>query len=133
MFRFASSSIVPKRCNGTFSEEVDPPVALFSVGLSIDQAYSVGMGPAAIALRRMPYLPHSAASDIVIAWTADLAIADGTTKAEPVHTQVVSVETTDPGNSSAIHRRPTACVVLKEPFITVEVIASNARELMSLV
>src|SRR5215211_4094604 len=112
MFRFASSSIVPKRCIGTFSEEVDPPVELFSVGLSIDHAYSVGIGPAAIALRRMPYLPHSAASDIVIAWTAVLAIAEGTTKGEPDHTQVVSVDTTEPGTPAAIQRLPTAWVVL---------------------
>src|SRR5215213_1721621 len=114
MLRFASSSIVPNRCIGTFSDEVEPPVELFSVGLSIDQAYSVGIGPAAIALRRMPYLPHSAASDIVIAWTAVLAIADGTTNAEPLQTQVVSVDTTDPGMPSAIQRRPTAWVVLNE-------------------
>src|SRR5215213_9526814 len=101
MLRFASSSIVPKRCIGTFSEEVEPPVELFSVGLSIDHAYSVGIGPAAMALRRIPYLPHSAASDIVIACTAVFAIAEGTTKAEPLHTHVVSVDPTEPAIHSA--------------------------------
>src|SRR5215207_3135326 len=123
MFRFASSSIVPKRCIGTFSEEVEPPVELFSVGLSIDHAYAVGIGPAAMALSRIPYLPHSAASDIVMACTADFAIAEGTTNADPLQTQVVRVDTTEPGRPSAIQRRPAACVVLKEPFMTVEVTA----------
>ena len=62
-----------------------------------------------------------------------MAIADGTTKAQPVHTHDVSVDTTDPGSSSAIQRLPTACVVLNEPFITVEEIAVNARDEMFLV
>src|ERR687895_2321999 len=66
-------------------------------------------------------------------WTADFAIAEGTTNAEPVHTHDVSVETTDPRIPSSIHRRPHACVVLNEPFITVEEIASKARALMLLV
>src|SRR5438034_1099 len=91
------------------------------------------MGPGAIALRRIPYLPHSEASDIVIACTAAFAIADGTTNAEPVQTHVVSVEMTEPGRPLAIQRRPAACVVLNDPFMTVEVTASNARGLMSLV
>src|SRR3954463_5725030 len=80
-----------------------------------------------MAFRRMPYGPHSTASDMVMACTAALAIADGTTNADPVHTQDVSVEMTEPGRPPAIQRRPAACVVLNEPFITVELMASNAR------
>src|SRR3954452_14993898 len=64
---------------------------------------------------------------MVMACTAALAIALGTTKAEPVQTHDVSVLTTEPGSPSAIQRLPTACVVLKEPFMTVEEIALNAR------
>ncbi len=40
---------------------------------------SVGISPGAIVFKRIPYLPHSVASDIVMAWIADLLIADGTT------------------------------------------------------
>jgi hypothetical protein len=40
---------------------------------------SVGISPGAMVLSRMPYLPHSTASDMVMAWIADLLIADGTT------------------------------------------------------
>src|SRR5216683_6106262 len=87
------------------------------------------MGPGASAFTRMPYLAHSTASDIVIACTAALAIADGTTNAEPVQTQVVSVDSTLPGRPPAIHRRPAASVVWKDPFITVRVTASKARGL----
>src|ERR1700758_5105412 len=77
----------------------------------------------------MPYLPHSTANDIVIACTAAFAMAEGTTKAEPLHTQVVRFDNTDPRRPSAIQRLPTASVVLNEPVITVEVTASNARGL----
>src|SRR4051794_6057813 len=62
-----------------------------------------------------------------MACTAALAMADGTTNALPVHTQDVSVDTTEPGSPFSIQRLPTACVVLNEPFITVEEIALNAR------
>src|ERR1700749_4208290 len=78
MVRWASSSTVPARCMGIWSACV-APTALLSVGLSISQAYSVGIGPGATAFRRIPYRAHSAASDIVIACTAALAMADGTT------------------------------------------------------
>src|SRR3954451_14577145 len=64
---------------------------------------------------------------MVMACTAALAIAEGTTNAEPVHTHDVKVDTTEPGRPSSIQRLPTACVVLNEPFITVEEIALNAR------
>src|ERR1700686_5801111 len=85
------------------------------------------MGPGASAFTLMPYLPHSTASDIVIACTASFAMADGTTKADPVHTHVVRLDNTGPGRPAAIHRLPTATVVLKDPVITVDVTASKAR------
>jgi hypothetical protein len=56
-----------------------------------------------------------------------LAIAEGTTKAEPDLTQVVSVDSTEPVRPPSIHRRPAAWVALNDPFITVDVIASKAR------
>src|SRR2546429_3527110 len=77
----------------------------------------------------MPYFAHSTASDIVIECTAAFAIADGTTYADPVHTQVVSMDSTLPGSPSRIHRLPAASVVWNEPFITVSVTASKARGL----
>ena len=45
----------------------------------LDQAPSVGNGPGATALNRMPRPPHSTASERVIATTPAFAIADGTT------------------------------------------------------
>src|ERR1700752_3194134 len=56
-------------------------------------------------------------------------MADGTTNAGPLQTQVVRVDSTDPGRPSAIQRLPTASVVLNEPVITVEVTASKPRGL----
>src|SRR5258708_41650 len=126
MVRFASSSMVPERPSGIWSSWV-APTELLSVGLSISHAYSVGIGPGASAFTLMPYRPHSTASDIVIACTAALAMADGTTNADPLHTQVVRFESTAPGRPAAIHRLPTATVVLKDPVITVDVTASKAR------
>src|ERR1700676_4243094 len=126
MGRFASSSMVPERPSGIWSAWV-APVELLSVGLSISHAYSVGMGPGASAFTLMPYRPHSTASDIVIACTAALAMAEGTTNADPVHTHVVRFDSTAPGTPAAIQRLPTATVVLKDPVITVDVTASKAR------
>src|ERR1700736_247804 len=54
-------------------------------------------------------------------------MADGTTNADPLHTHVVRFDSTVPGRPPAIHRLPTANVVLKDPVITVDVTASNAR------
>src|ERR1700732_5537923 len=87
------------------------------------------MGPGATAFPRMLDFAHSTASDIVIACTAAFAIADGTTYADPVHTQVVSVDSTLPGSPSRIHRLPAASVVWNDPFITVPVMAYTARGL----
>src|ERR1700739_4810914 len=56
-------------------------------------------------------------------------MAEGTTKADPLHTHVVRFDNTDPRRPSAIQRLPTASVVLNEPVITVEVTASKGRGL----
>src|ERR1700722_11476831 len=85
------------------------------------------MGPGARAFTLIPYRPHSTARDIVIACTAALAIADGTTNADPDHTHVVRFDSTEPGWPAAIQRFPMATVVLNEPVITVDVTASKAR------
>ena len=87
--------------------------------------------PGATALTRMLCLPHSTASDIVIAWTAVLAMTDGSTYAEPVQTQVTSMLTTEPGKPCAIQRRPHASVACSAPSMTVERTASKPRGLIS--
>src|SRR3984885_3633202 len=71
---------------------------------------SVGISPGAMALRRMPWRPHSCASDMVIAWIAALLIAEGTTNGPPLRTQVTAIETTLPFCLAEIQRLPTACV-----------------------
>src|SRR5690625_90810 len=109
MVRWASSSTVPGRPAGTVSNWV-APAEDFSVGLSISHAYSVGIGPGAMALTRMLYLAHSTPNDIVIAFTAAFPIADGTTNAEPVQIHVVNVDSTFPGKPCSIQRFPAACV-----------------------
>src|SRR3546814_2863011 len=81
----------------------------------------------------MPEGPHSTASDIVIAWSAVFAIAEGTTKAEPVHAQVTRLLTTAPLMPSSIQRLPSASVTWKLPSITVEVMARKPRGLRPLV
>ena len=74
--RFCNSSMVPTRPIG-FCARVCAPAS--SPGLMRLLMPSVGISPGAMVLRRMPYLPHSTASDMVMAWIADLLIADGTT------------------------------------------------------
>ena len=53
-------------------------------GRSLDHAPSVGNGPGATALSRMPYLAHSTANDFVRAKTPAFPQAEGTTQPEPV-------------------------------------------------
>jgi hypothetical protein len=81
------------------------------VGSSRDHAPSVGKGPGAIALQRMPYVAHSTASERVIASTPAFAAADGTTKAEPVHAYVVTMFRIQPPAPRSIMPRPTAFVM----------------------
>ena len=47
-------------------------------------APSVGITPGAMALSLMPKPAHSVASDMVMVWTADLLMADGTTYGPPL-------------------------------------------------
>src|ERR1700761_7271765 len=70
---------------------------------------------------------------MVIACSAVLAIADGTTKADPVQIQVTRLLTTEPLCPPAIQRLPAASVVWKLPSITVEVTARKPRGLRSFV
>ena len=59
--------------------------------------------------------PHSTASDLVIAFIPDLDIAEGTTKGEPVQTQVVVIDRIVPGLFNSIHFFPTVLVILNVP------------------
>src|SRR6478736_2563739 len=72
--RFCNSSMVATRPIG-FIARVRAPAS--SPGLMRLLMPSVGISPGAMVLRRIPYLPHSTASDMVMAWIADLLIADG--------------------------------------------------------
>ncbi|MNL11907.1 hypothetical protein D3C87_1327610 [compost metagenome] len=74
-------------------------------------APSVGITPGAMAFKRMPCLPHSTASDLVMASMPALDMAEGTTNGDPVHTQVTTIDTTAPCVPDAIQRLPTACVM----------------------
>ncbi len=61
--------------------------ACFSIsepGIRRLKAPSVGNGPGAMALRRIPCSAHSTASERIIASTPALAQAEGRTKADPV-------------------------------------------------
>lgn len=51
----------------------------------------------------MPYRAHFTASEMVMARTAALPIAAGTTNADSVHTPVVKLDSTQPGSPSVIH------------------------------
>ena len=68
-----------------------------------------------------------------MACSAVLAMADGNTKAEPVHTHVTRLLTIEPLIPSAIQRLPTASVTWKLPSMTVDVTARNPRGERSLV
>jgi len=66
----------------------------------------------------MPYFAHTTASDIVIECTAAFAIADGTTYADPVQTQVVSKDSALPGSTSRIHLLSVECSHMRHPALT---------------
>src|SRR5690606_5860278 len=102
--RFFSSPIWPTRPIGMPSRDVS--LSVDWPGESRAQAPSVGKGPGAMALRRMPYGPHSAASDFVMMLTPAFDMADGTVKGPPFHTHVVRMEMTLPGTLSRIQRVP---------------------------
>jgi hypothetical protein len=73
-------------------------------------APGVGKLPGAIATARIPFGPHSTARLLVIASTADFAIADGTVKARPVMVDVERIDSSTPLCWPSIQRRPAASV-----------------------
>src|SRR4051794_18865371 len=75
----------------------------------------------------MPFGPHSTARLLVIASTADFAIADGTVKARPVMVEVERIESTTPPCLASIQRLPTASVQYIAPCSVGARIASAAR------
>ena len=80
-------------------------------GLSRAQAPSVGKGPGAMALRRMPWRAHSTARLCVMTATPAFDMAEGTMNGPPFHTQVVRMLTTQALRFSAIQRLPQALVM----------------------
>src|SRR2546427_60645 len=120
--RLASSGMRPLRPMGLSARTCSPPC-----GFSRALMPSVGNRPGAMALKRMPRLPHSTASDCVMACTPDLAMAEGTVKAEPFQTQVVRMDSTLALRPSASQRRPHSSVRLKLPRMTMLATASKAR------
>src|SRR3982074_2620267 len=97
--RFCNSSIEPTRPIG-FLAMVRAPGA--SLGLRRLLMPSVGISPGAMVLRRMPYSPHSIASDIGKPRIADLLLAAGPPWGEPLRTQVTVIDTTLPRSLLAI-------------------------------
>jgi hypothetical protein len=83
--------------------------------MSRENAPSVGIGPGAIALTRIPACPHSTASERVMASTPALAQAEGRANAVPVQAYVVTIDTMAPGAWRASRCRPTASVQLTVP------------------
>src|SRR3954451_23402492 len=95
----ASSRISPLRPSGMVGSAFfggPPAVASVEPGLSRAHAPSVGKGPGAMALKRMPRPPHSTARLWVITFRPALDIADGTVNGPPCQTQVVRIDTTEP-------------------------------------
>src|SRR5256885_9583294 len=68
-------------------------------------------------IRRPPrstLFPYTTLFRSVMASSPALDMAEGTTKGEPVSTQVTTMDSTEPGSPSAIQRRPTAWVTRSE-------------------
>jgi hypothetical protein len=86
---------------------------------------SVGKGPGAMALNRMPFRPHSTASDCVMACRPAFDIADGTVNGPPLQIQVTRIERTEAARPSAIQRLPHSRVTRKEPLKTMLEMASK--------
>ena len=103
--RFCNSAIVPTRPCGFISRVRAPGSSPGERRLLIP---SVGISPGAMALRRMPWRPHSVASDMVIAWIAALLMAEGVTNGPPLRVQVTVIERRrrDDGPRSSACRRP---------------------------
>src|SRR6516164_10122662 len=75
----------------------------------------------------MPFGPHSTARLLVIANSADFAIAEGTVKARPVMVEVERMLNTTPPCAASIQRLPAASVQYIAPCSVGARIASAAR------
>src|SRR5260221_13418253 len=104
----------PTRARGLRVCSRAPPLAGWP-GLSRAQAPSVGRGPGAMALKRTPRLPTSAARDWVITFRPALDMAEGTVNGPPDQTQVVRIEPTEAFLFSASQRLPASRVTKNEP------------------
>src|SRR5207248_9374114 len=102
--RLVSSSWRPKRFMGL---ELRVCSSNCVEGTTRDHAPSVGNGPGAMAFKRMLYLPHSTARDVVMASTPAFAHEEGTTNTEPQFAAAsgVVILTTFPGFIRAINVR----------------------------
>src|SRR6185312_14529553 len=108
--RLASSTISPLRPIG-----IRPPTSESSLlppawGLRRSHAPLGGNGPGAMAFSRMPFGPHSVASDLIMMLTPALAMAEGTVNGPPFQIQVVRIEITLAFCPAAIQRLPQAKV-----------------------
>src|SRR3954447_1155460 len=101
-----------------------PPASALP-GFRRAQAPSVGKGPGAMALKRMPRLPHSTASDWVMTLSPALDMAEGTVNGPPCQTQVVRIDNNEAWRPSASQRLPASRVTKNEPRKTMLAIASK--------
>src|SRR5512143_3681998 len=106
--RFASSYISPLRAMPPTCARASPPP--LAEGLRRSQAPLVGKGPGAMALRRMPFGPHSVASDLVMMLRPAFDMALGTVNGPPFQIHVVRMEITDALLPPSIQRLPHASV-----------------------
>src|ERR1700744_1810455 len=102
--RFASSGISPLRPMGMALARV--PSRLADCGDRRSHAPLVGNGPGAMAFKRMPFGPHSVASDLVMMLRPAFDIADGTVNGPPFQIHVVRIEMTLPLSPPSIQRLP---------------------------
>src|SRR5258707_8475411 len=121
--RSASSRCWPTRPSGLRDAQLSSRPS----GRSCPDAPGVGNAPGAIATVRMPLGPHSTARLLVIARTADFAIADCTGKARAVMVEVERVLSTTPLCFPSIQRLPAASVQYIAPCSVGARIASAAR------
>src|SRR5665213_873886 len=105
--RLASSGISPLRPIGMGLRD-SPRFA--DCGESRSHAPLVGNGPGAMAFRRMPFGPHSVASDFVMMLRPAFDMAEGTVNGPPFQIHVVNIEITLALLLPSIQRLPQASV-----------------------
>src|SRR5580693_9215486 len=106
---------------------------LEALGLSRSHAPLVGNGPGAIALRRIPFGPHSVASDFVMMLSPAFDMAEGTVMGPPFQIQVVRIEITLALSPASSQRLPQASGTENEPRNTISAMALKPRGERSLV